>query len=270
MSVQSINKSTFSLTPLNESAYALNIAFSDKDGSLLSTKAFTFIQDPSAKEGEIFDIYSQNGACNRPLFTTKDFKGLQLAASKLQLEKPKHPTVLVLDLKDSNKKYLEGFEIAQHEAVVCDFFQNGKIDPYLSKQAKKIVPLFQGTCPLDFVLCEGSLKKDLIHQFSDTQAEYFLSSSEGPISFCQCAEYFMNGFKFGQEVTGIPADHYIVPISNKVFHPFQKSTVWYPALYKEIYSPEGEFAKTLKPVFSVSGAFDVKTQITQMSVETLV
>ncbi|MBX3718925.1 MAG: hypothetical protein KF898_04700 [Parachlamydiales bacterium] len=267
MSVQSISKSTFSLTPLHESAYALNIAFSGKDGSLLSTKAFTFIQDPSAKEGEIFDIFSQNGVCNKPLFTMNDVKGLKLAAAKLQLEKPQHPTVLVLDLKDSQKEYLDGAEIAQHEAVVCDFFQTGKTDPCLSRHAQKITPLFQGAYPLDFVLCEGSLKKDLVHQFSDAQAQFFLSGSEGPISFCQCAEYFMNGFKFGHAVTGISADHYIKPITNKVFHPFEKSTVWYPALYKEIYSPEGEFANTLKPIFSIFGLFDAKTKITQMSVE---
>ncbi|MBS0606965.1 MAG: hypothetical protein JSR57_08445 [Verrucomicrobia bacterium] len=77
----------------------------------------------------------------------------------------------------------------------------------------------------------------------------------------------MNGFKFGHAVTGISADHYIKPITNKVFHPFEKSTVWYPALYKEIYSPEGEFANTLKPIFSIFGLFDAKTKITQMSVE---
>lgn len=83
----------------------------------------------------------------------------------------------------------------------------------------------------------------------------------------------MNAFKFGQVGKGkegmYSADAYIKTVTEdgKAFQPQQKSTVFYPASYKEIYSLQGEFAQIMSEVFSVSGIFDAKSKITAMSLE---
>ena len=59
---------------------------------------------------------------------------------------------------------------------------------------------------------------------------------------------------------------YLKPISDdKSFEPCQASTVFYPEDYKETYAPEGDFAKTLAPFFSVTGNFDPQTKITTLN-----
>ena len=263
--MQGITQSSFLLAPKNSDAYELQLSFLDQQGGPISQKSFIFSQQCPPQEGEIVDVYSQNGSCSEPLlkqlFNKSDVAGVNKATRKL---KALGPVVLVLDLKDENKGYLDEGAIAKSEAVVCDFFQQKAADG-APKHAKKIHKLFQKT--LDFVICEGSLKTDLLKQFAEPEVEYFQNTQQGAIHFCQCAEFFMNGFKLGQEVRGIASEKYITPISGHSFEPHQKSTVLYPALYKDIYSVHGKFAQVLKPVFSVNGRFDEESQITEMSVE---
>lgn len=262
--MNAISQCSFSLKSLHEQAYQLKVQFPNG-----SNKIFTFIQQSSLEKGEIVDIYSQNGACSASilngLFQKKDVQGIQKAVAKLQ--EPLGPSVMALDLHDPNTGYVDCQEtIPVCEEAVCSFLKESTADGTTSKSAKKVHALFQKT--LDFVICEGSLKMDLLKGFSPQQVDYFLSA---PASFCQCAELFMNSFKFGQEVDGILAEKYIKSVSSKfsVFKPYEKSTVFYPAMYKEIYSVDGSFAKGLKPVFSVSGGFDAVSKITTISLEML-
>jgi len=284
MSLNLISKSSFSLAPLNESAYELNIHFSNEKGDLVSDKKFTFLQQQSLEEGEILDVYSQNGttapAILKHLFEKRDEQEVKKAAAVLKPIVPSGPIMVVLDLQDPHTHYSACSEcvdetIAKCEGVVCDFFQKKTLESSLSAHAKKIHKLFQESCPLNFVLCEGSLKMDLLKYggFTDAEIDYFQNSSVGPKNFCQCAEFFMNGFKLGQTVRGaggyLLPEKFIQPVSSKftAFKPYQKSTVFYPASYKELYSLEGEFAKVLSSIFCLKGGFNAASKITTISVE---
>jgi hypothetical protein len=122
-------------------------------------------------------------------------------------------------------------------------------------------------------LCEGSLKGDLLKLggFSDREVE-FLNSKQGASHFCQCAEFFMNGFKLGYSVcndtTEFSGSKYIKPISGRfsAFKPQSISTVFYPAQYKEMYSPQGGYAQSLQPIYSVEGDYEESMQITTLHV----
>lgn len=277
----SIVSSTFNIKPLNESAYELTIRSSDEATNQYDT-TFIFVQSPSVQPGTIVDVFTKNGKCSsapiETIFSNRDVQEIKKAAKKTGAPTPSGAVVAVLDLQDPCAGYLPSDKcvetIANCEQVVCDFFKNDK-GTALSGSAKKVRSLLKTTLPLDFVICEGSLKKHLLQYggFSAKEIEYFHTRS-GALSFCQCAEFFMNGFKLGQRAynaghtTEFLADEYIEPISaNAVFQPFSKSTVFYPALYKEVYSPAGPFAQTLKTIFAVSGDFDSSTKITTLNME---
>ena len=106
MSIKEIINSSFALAPLNGSAYELKIQFADDQEGLVSNKTFIFSQKVSPKEGEILDVYSQNGTCKdsilNHLFEKKDEKGIQKVLKK---PLPAGPTLLVLDLKDPHTQY---------------------------------------------------------------------------------------------------------------------------------------------------------------------
>lgn len=271
----SICKTAFSITPLHEKAYDLNIKFLDKDSHALSDKTFTFIEEFSLNEGTIWDVFTKNGVCKASLpFTKSDVKELNQAAKMLP-NALSTPLVCVLDLKDPSTGYLPNSTIVACEEAVCSFFQNDTASKGSSAQSKKVHSLFKSSIPVDFVICEGHLKMDLLEQggFTDKEIEYFQSTSSGKTSFCKTAEYFMNGFKLGDtgHVAGksFPAHAYVKSISPKfnTFQPYKTSTVFYPALYKDMYSPNGEFAATLEPKFTSSGSFDAATEITTLTVE---
>ncbi len=164
-----------------------------------------------------------------------------------------------------------GSSVAKCEEVVCDFFKQEITNSAISSRSKKIHTLIQKNYPLDFVLCEGSLKMDILKYggFLDKEIEYFQKTKIGAKSFCQCAEFFMNAFKLGQEVRAhegtFLGEKYFIPISKKyaVLKPQKKSTVFYPSSYKELYSLEGDFAKVMSSIFSVSGQFDKDSQVDQ-------
>jgi hypothetical protein len=289
MSTQMISKSLFILEPVKTGGYELCIKFLDKAESLVSAKKFTFsLEQPiqgakeeskashnkEASENELLDVYSQNGVCGpsilTSLFSKGDEQGVKKAAQMLKASALKGPTVFVLDLKDPETGYKDNATgtITKCESAVCEFFKSKIPCAQAGKHAKKI----HKSAP-DFVLCEGHLKMDLLKcgGFSGSEIDYFHTPS-GAKSFCQCTEFFMNAFKMGETAVGekgaLLADKYIVPISGKFnsFKPCTKSTVLYPALYKDIYSIQGEFAKVLSTVYSVSGKYDVSSKITTMSV----
>lgn len=295
MSVANISKSAFVLEPVKSGGYELQIKFLDSADSLISSRKFLFSQQTppsiSREEGkvsrdgnteeqgeELLDVYSQNGECTSPdeiltkLFKKGDVKGVKSAAGVVKATAFKGPTILVLDLKahDLDKGYREqaGGTIEKCEDVVCDFFKKKTAGSQISKEARQV----QSLLTPDFVLCEGRLKVDLLKGggFSASEIDYFHTRS-GAQSLCQTAEFFMNAFKFGEMAQGekgnFLAGKYIVPVSGRLasFKPCAKSTVLYPALYAKLYSPEGEFAKTLSTVFNVSGKLDAPSKITTMS-----
>ncbi len=272
--------SAFSIKSLNEKAYEVNVQFLDVDSHSLSDKSFTFLQEVSVEEGTIWDVFTKNGTCQNKLpFSNKDPVFAETVAKKLP-ESLLSPLVCVLDLKDPSTGYLPNTSslqsIAKSEAAVCGFFQNNIAEKQASKCAQKMHTLFKSSLPVDFIICEGSLKVELLQQggFTDHEVEYFQTSRSGKDSFCVMAEYFMNGFKLGDTAyspskASFSAQKFIKPISTKFpdFHPYKTSAVFYPPQYKEIYSSEGEFAATLKPVFSAAGDFDTVTEITTLTVE---
>lgn len=279
MSIHSIVKSSFNLNYLNEASYEIEVHFCDVAGSLISKKSAVFTQQHSVTFGETWDVYSQNGVCCDPLlnlfkdkhtslFKHPDERGIKKAA-QYRKEVCQSSGVLVLDMKDKDKKYLDKAMISKSEEVISDFFRTKKVDSDFLPRAKKLHGVFQEALPIGFVLCEGSLKCDILNHFSDVECDYFLNTPAGRVDFCQVAEFYMNGFKFGQEVRGIFSEKYFLStLSHSTsFKPQSKSTVWYPEAYKEIYSLDGTFAQVMKPFFSVSGSFDAKSGITSMSLE---
>jgi hypothetical protein len=278
-----ISKSSFSLIPLNESAYELNVQFLNENGSSISEKKFTFLQQHPVEKGKVLDVFTKNGSCGpaflKHLFQKSDEQFAKKVSAKLNACTVSGPLTGVLDIKEPHTGYIPCSaceqNVAESEEVVCNFFSKKEIDSSLSSHAKKIHSIFHSSLPVDFVICEGTLKTDLLKNggFTDKEIEYFQNTSSGAISLCQCAEFFMNGLKLGQEAQNtsgyFQAEKFIKPISGKFacFLPYQSSTVFYPALYKDIYSPEGEFTQVLHPVFSVTSTFDEDTKITTLNVE---
>ena len=120
-----INKTSYSLEKLNESAYQLTIDFAGQEGTL-SQKQVTFIQESSVQEATVFDVLTKNGTCKsallKSLFRKNDVCDVQSAC--LKLGSPSGPTVAVLDLKDPYTGYLPPScdLIPNSEEQVCDFF----------------------------------------------------------------------------------------------------------------------------------------------------
>ncbi|MBS3905284.1 MAG: hypothetical protein KGZ39_08165 [Simkania sp.] len=280
MSMQSIHSILFSITKLNEKAYQLDTVFLDATASSVSKKTAVFIQQKPLGPDQTLDVYSQNGKCCDPpsnlfknkhlqLLTSQDEIGIKSAAQKMQTVESLGLSVLVLDMKDENASYLDRESIIEAEETICDFYKQPSVDPGYLTRAKKVHALFQTTLPLDFVLCEGALKCNILKNFSEPEAEFLLHTKKGAIAFCQYAEFYMNSFKFGQETRDSFAEDYFRPVSSRfdAFQPQSKNTTWYPAAYKEIYSPRGEFFQVLKPIFSISGELDEARAITSISME---
>lgn len=275
MSTPIINQSLFNLTPVKDGLYELSIAFFDGDKQV-SSKKFTFIQkkmeegkyEKHLKDDPLLDVYSQNGMCSpkilSTLFSKKDEQGLKKAEKMRESLGFKGRTILVLDIRDPDKGYADKETIVKCERAVCEFFKDKIPLSDASKHAKKI-----HKHPMDFVLCEGRLKADLLKHFTPLETRYFETAS-GRQSLCQCAEFFMNALKGGDIIEGgtLLADKYIESISGRYsfFEPCTTSTVLYPSLYEKMYSLDGAFAKTLSAVFSVSGTFDPSSKITIMNV----
>ncbi len=274
MSMQAISSSAFSLTPLHQETYQLDVHFLGEDKDILAKKSSVFVQQSPVEAGVTWDIFSQNGVCSDGFFTSKDRalfhhqdeNGIKAAVKKLDGKKLTDPSVVVLDLKDPNRTYLDGEAIGIGEETVCQFLSNDGVGEGVLPRAKKVHQVLKGSLPLDYVLCEGSLKFALLTNFSENEADFFLNRN--PVAFCQYAEFYMNAFKLGQCTKTLSPEALFKPISHsKPFKPQKTSTVLYPAAYQDIYSVDGPFFQTMKPVFSIKGTVDGR--ITSVSVEKL-
>lgn len=277
MSFSTITSSAFNLKPFNSGSYELEVTFLDENSNPVSKRQHVFTQQVSPSCERITDVYSQNGTCSEIpshlfkrskgcLFGKSDERAIGLAAKKWTAEKPQRPSVLVLDLKDSEKSYKNRATIAQGEREFSDFLQSDGTDPSILPRAGRIHSLYQKSLPVDFILREGSLKSDLLRtQFSDPEAEYLLTHGK---DLCQYAEFYMNGFKLGQSTKGIFAEDYFLPCAAKdqAFKPGLESSVWYPEDYSELYSVDSPFFQGMKPVFSVTGSNDEATGISCVTV----
>jgi hypothetical protein len=269
MGSQAITGSSFQVVPLHESAYELKISFSK--GTDKSSKIFTFIQQPVVKEGVIFDVMTKNGQVGIPIqdfFNVTEYKEMENAAKQLTPVSLNEPRIAVLDIKDSHLQYSE-HSIVERETQVCEFLRSDQAT--VNGLAGQVHAIVNQKLNIDFALQEGSLKRALVHQggFTDQEIEYFYTRP-GKIDFCQVAEFFMNGFKMGQEVktgTNLFQSHpYITQISKRFesFQPRNRSVVFYPSLYKKMYSPDGDFAKVLSSVFTITGEYNKKNKITTL------
>lgn len=280
MSISSISKASFHLEPIKEDSYTLRIEFLQETDAVVSQKDFIFSlgeegknTDHAAFENELFDVYSQNGICDpeilETLFTKTDVQEIRRAIRLLKTFKFQGPTILVLDLKVPEAGYREDPEgtIAKSEKVICDFLKNRTLSSEVTKHARH----FHKALTPDFILCEGSLKKDILRygEFSPAEVDYFHTSA-GLKTLCQYTEFFMNAFKMGKTAQGqsgtLSAHQYIKPMSDKSFRPCVKSTVFYPPTYKEMYSLEGAFMNVLENAYSVEGEHHHDLQITRISV----
>ena len=240
---------SFTTNSLHDSAYTLSLTFKSAGNAFVRT--FIFLETPPV-DGRVQDIFTKNGVCQTfsPIqpFTKRELKE---AKSTLPLCDPLCQTVAVFDFSDSEKRYLEGTNIYKAELSVVSLFQEAKIKALI---------------PAQFILCEGSLKHDLLKGLSDPEIE-FLNSKEGAKTFCECAEYFMNGMKLGGAPREFDFHKYFRGLGNSPYKPVKVSTVFYPEQYKTIYSPSSPFAETLIPVFSVTGNYSDSTKITTLHVE---
>jgi hypothetical protein len=258
-----IDTCAFSVQPV-KTGYEMQIKFLDKDESLVSQKEFVFEmqqaeESKASKEEqgeELIDAFTKNGKCNSKiakvvnnLFDKDDVAEATMVAGLLKGSKS--PTMLVLDLKDQGTGYKGSPNIPKSEAAACKKLAQGALAAFTP----------------DFVMCEGSLKVDVLKSgdFSASEIEYFHTPA-GAGSFCKCAEFFMHFFKFGINAHGKKGDllagKYIVPITGKSYKPCTKSTVLYPKFYKDDYPLDGVIAKELKKVFGITGGYDPKTGIT--------
>lgn len=272
-----ISQCSFTLTSHHARAYQLEMDFTDMAGSSLSKKHVNFTQDRAPVQGRLWDVASINSRCGVPShFEKRDFESIKAALSQYAEMGGADPIIVTLDIKDSHDLYdsaaCPGESISSEEDAVCDFFRATELDLPNSSTRKKIHSLFQSVHPVDFVLREGSLKKDLLQTglFSDAEADFF--QKRGGKAFCQVAEFFMNGLKLGSVARSTAGDFplyaYVtsllsVPTS---FGPYNESTVLYPPLYQETYSLEGPFFRSLASVYSVSGSLDPKSKITTVNV----
>jgi|GEM_PF-2283514 len=273
-----ISQCSFSLISHNKAAYQLEIDFIDKAGSSLSKKQVNFAQDRAPVKERLWDVASINSKCGSHLFEKSDFAPINAAlayyTSSASLDTD--PIIVTLDLKDTHDLYvctdcLEG-AISTEEDAVCEFFRNPKLELPNKSTRKKIHSLFHTVHPVDFVLREGSLKKGVLKKglFSDAEADFF--QNRGGKAFCQLAEFFMNAMKLGYVARSssgdFPLDEYVSCVSRAPidFGPFATSTVLYPPVYGEMYSPTGAFFRTLRTVHCVDGAVDPKSGITTVNV----
>ena len=106
------------------------------------------------------------------------------------------------------------------------------------------------------MILEGSLKADLLKSkiFSEKESDFLQTDPVGRPAFCQCAEFFMNGFKLGHAALDLSAQKYIVPVSaDKPFEPLTNSVVYFPKSYKKLYALDSPIAKCFQSCFSIEG-----------------
>ncbi len=149
----------------------------------------------------------------------------------------------------------------QAEQFALQFFQSSLVYPDAKSpdKFKKIVG------QLDYILLEGSLKAAILSSgvFSSREIEYL---HENTAELCQCAEFFMNGFKLGHSALGLSFESYIAPLDPaKPFQPRTKSVVLYPESYGELYSLDSQVARCFKSCFNMTGSKDSAVTIWEVT-----
>ena len=77
----------------------------------------------------------------------------------------------------------------------------------------------------------------------------------GKKAFCQCAEFFINGFKLGHTALGLHPQKYIAQVhSTQPFEPHTHSVVFFPKSYQELYALNSAAAKCFQDCFSIEGS----------------
>lgn len=129
-----------------------------------------------------------------------------------------------------------------------------------SKSTKKVL---RNSPKYNFVLCEGTLKNDLLNSrvFDQYQISYLNDNVQ---EFCQLTEFFMHAIKLGQIVDGVPLDalKYIHTVNGKNFKPFKKSVIYFPEEYKEVYKSDGDLHKIYQQVYNVDVSFKNQNGLT--------
>lgn len=228
------------------------------------------MQKPESEysDGRIMDLFTKNGECADILKENFISKGdVQNSRKAFTLVKKYHDvaaSLMMLDLKDPHSGYLptNATNLSDYEDQVCLLFQ--------PNERKKRVKAILSNLSIDFIMREGSLKKDLLEEGGfDADEINYLNSPSGSQDFCQVAEFFMTGFKFGligkTQTAEFCSQKYVTSISDKLFQSYCKSTTLYPQLYSETYSPTGTFAQALKNVYAVSGEYESVSKITTLT-----
>lgn len=295
-----IENCRFSMKRLNEEAHEFRATFLDKNGNINSETSHIFTLDPGKIVDSIggrktIDILSQNGISlenpadilsDKPghLFEHKDVKELALSGKKfLNSSLNGNDVLIVLDLQDPNRSYLDKVAIQQNEASVVQLFSTKKEKlstdfPDAGKSAKKVHSIFTEQLPLTKILCEGSVKASLVDTLSDSQAEFFLTPAKHNRSlFCQFTEPFLIGAKTGSvdQTTKRELSDFITPITPKTedteLPARLSSTVvqetWYQGPYRDMYGPDAAIPSQLRNVYTIDFEVDDVHRITSMRLE---
>lgn len=267
MSAEAISKVSYGLESLNEVAYNLVVNFHAKDGSLHSRKVIQFQQQCPQQVGTVTDVITKNSLCQIFSFEKREVQEAKKVMSMVQADAP-GPFVAVFDFKDPTYGYGNHSHpsILQNEDAAVNFFAN-PLPAGSKKSLKDIHGLFHSAHPIDFILCEGSLKTDILTKFEDKQIE-FLNSKDFTEGFCICAEYFMHGFKQGQAPNDMQPLKYFKAVSKQTqtYAAQTDSKVFYPPLYKDTYGPYSDFVKSLMPIFNVVSKANLCNGIVTLSV----
>jgi hypothetical protein len=90
--------------------------------------------------------------------------------------------------------------------------------------------------------------------FSAQEADFLQTDPVGKMALCQCAEFFMNGFKLGHTALDLSVHKYVIPlVSERPFLPLTHSVVLYPKSYQKLYALDSPIAKCFQDCFSIEG-----------------
>ncbi|MFA6915778.1 MAG: hypothetical protein WC222_05230 [Parachlamydiales bacterium] len=268
MTIGKVIGSNCTVSFLNEYAYEVHIHFKLQNQSS-SEQVFVFKEEQKPSSGAVVDVFTKNAVCHKSLvkkiFTRKEVQEATDVVKQFQASQVEGTKVAVFDLQNPITRYLPAGEIADCENVVQTFFTQKYL---LAGHPKKVHELFQRELKVDYLLCEGSLKTDILMQggLEDHQITY-LNSSEGALGFCGFTEYFMHGLKLGHTITTpskntLEGSKYFKAIgTEEAYKPRQSSTVFYPFQYRDMYSVTGKYAKSLADSFTVSGRYYESTKI---------
>ncbi len=263
--------SSCSITALHESAFSLTV------DCLGLKKEFLFTSNHSSKpvkKSTVLDVITKNATCPsdpkkiRSIFKKEDLQEATNAVKHVAEEHLTGSIVAVFDFKDEKKGYLPNEKVAASEVAMQSFLTS----PWGPKGlAKEMHTLFNKTLGVDFMLCEGSLKMDILPSFTEEQISHL--NTTGAQFFCGVTEYFMTAIKMGYEVktpqTVLDNNHYFKPLKAdlKNYVKSEKSVVLYPSSYKQMYSIESPYAKNMSQIFKVEGSCNEATEMTALTLE---